>query len=41
MQLSASGYGELNAVRHVAVFSHTPVAFDRPSVPPGTDALAW
>ena len=41
MQLSASGYGELNAVRHAAVFSHTPVAFDRPSVPPGTDALAW
>jgi crotonobetainyl-CoA:carnitine CoA-transferase CaiB-like acyl-CoA transferase len=41
MQRSTSDFGELDAVRHAAVFSHTPVAFDRPSVPPGTDALAW
>ena len=41
METSASGYGELSAIRHAAVFSHTPARLTRPSVPPGTDPLAW
>lgn len=36
-----SGFGRLQAVRHCAQFSRTPVAWDRPSVPPGTDAACW
>ncbi len=41
LEASHSGYGELRAMRHAAVFSHTPATWVRPSVPPGTDALAW
>ncbi len=36
-----SGFGELSAVRHAAVLSATPVAWPRPSMPPGSHALAW
>ena len=41
METAASGYGELAALRHAAEFSHTPPGWSRPSVPPGTNPLAW
>ncbi|HWH84804.1 MAG TPA: CoA transferase, partial [Burkholderiaceae bacterium] len=41
MQTAPSGYGLLSAMPHAALFSHTPAGWSRPSVPPGTDALAW
>jgi crotonobetainyl-CoA:carnitine CoA-transferase CaiB-like acyl-CoA transferase len=41
METSASGYGELTAVRHAARFSHTPARYVRPSVKPGSNPLAW
>jgi len=41
LETSRSGYGELVAVRHAAQFERTPAAWPRPSVPPGTHALAW
>ena len=40
-EASDSGFGRLLAVRHAARFSATPVGYRRPSVPPGTDRLAW
>ena len=40
-ETSASGWGELTALRHAAVFSHTPAGWARPSMPPGSHALAW
>ena len=36
-----SGFGALEALRHAAVLSQTPAAWPRPSMPPGTHALAW
>ena len=36
-----SGFGALAAVRHSAQFAATPAGWDRPSVPPGTDAARW
>lgn len=36
-----SGYGELLALRHAAVFSRTPAGWARPSMPPGSHPLAW
>jgi crotonobetainyl-CoA:carnitine CoA-transferase CaiB-like acyl-CoA transferase len=36
-----SGFGRLQALRHAARFSLTPARHLRPSVPPGTDRLAW
>jgi crotonobetainyl-CoA:carnitine CoA-transferase CaiB-like acyl-CoA transferase len=41
METRASGYGELIAMRHAAEFSHTPAGWTRPSMPPGSHALAW
>ncbi len=41
LEASASGFGELVALRHPAVLSATPAGWQRPSVPPGTHALAW
>jgi crotonobetainyl-CoA:carnitine CoA-transferase CaiB-like acyl-CoA transferase len=41
LQRWPSSYGELMAPAHAARFSHTPVTWTRPSVPPGTDPLAW
>lgn len=41
METSASGWGVLSALRHAAVFSHTPAGWARPSMPPGSHALAW
>ncbi|WP_459618646.1 CoA transferase [Bordetella sp. 2513F-2] len=37
----ASGFGQLQAVRHAARFSATPARWSRPSVPPGTDPPVW
>lgn len=37
----ASGYGALLAMRHAAVFSHTPACWVRPSMPPGSHPLTW
>ena len=36
-----SGFGRLAAVRPATVFSATPARYARPSVRPGSDALAW
>lgn len=41
METVPSGYGALTAMRHAAKFSHTPAHWARPSVPPGTNPLAW
>ncbi len=41
METSHSGWGELTALRHAAVFSHTPAGWARPSMPPGSHPLAW
>ena len=41
METSSSGWGELTALRHAAVFSHTPAGGARPSMPPGSHPLAW
>jgi hypothetical protein len=36
-----SGFGRLTALRHAVSLSATPPGWDRPSMPPGTHALAW
>lgn len=36
-----SGFGRLQAVRHSAQFSHTPVAWDHAAMPPGSAAPQW
>ena len=41
MQTQPCGYGELSTMRHAAEFSHTPAGWDHPSMPPGSDPLAW
>ncbi len=41
LETSCSGYGELMASRHSAHFSHTPAAWDKPSMPPGSHPLRW
>jgi hypothetical protein len=41
LETSHSGWGELRALRHAAQFSATPAAWTRPSMPPGSHALAW
>ena len=41
MQDFRSEWGELRGVSHAARFSHTPAAWTRPSVRPGTDPLGW
>ena len=41
METSSSGWGELGAIRPTAGFSHTPAGYARPSMPPGSHALAW
>jgi crotonobetainyl-CoA:carnitine CoA-transferase CaiB-like acyl-CoA transferase len=41
LEASASGFGELQALRHAAQLSKTPAAWVRPSVPPGTHPLQW
>ena len=41
METSASGWGELSAIRPTAQFSATPAGYARPSLRPGSHALAW
>jgi hypothetical protein len=41
LEKSASGFGELNSVRHSAQFSRTPAEWVRPSMPPGSHPPAW
>lgn len=41
LETSASGFGELRAVRHSAQLGRTPAAWTRPSVPPGTSPACW
>jgi crotonobetainyl-CoA:carnitine CoA-transferase CaiB-like acyl-CoA transferase len=41
MQSMRSGFGRLEALRHAARLSVTPARWTRPSMPPGTHALAW
>ena len=41
LETSASGYGELTAIRHSARLSASPARYERPSSPPGTHAAAW
>jgi crotonobetainyl-CoA:carnitine CoA-transferase CaiB-like acyl-CoA transferase len=41
LQTQPSGFGALGAMCHAAEFSHTPAAWARPSMPPGSHALAW
>lgn len=40
-ETSASGFGELRAVRHSARLECTPVRWSRPSMPPGSHAARW
>ena len=41
MDAQRSGYGELLAMRHSAVFTETPARWTRASMPPGSHPLAW
>jgi crotonobetainyl-CoA:carnitine CoA-transferase CaiB-like acyl-CoA transferase len=41
LETTASGFGELRAMRHSALLSRTPARWTRPSVPPGTDQALW
>ena len=41
LEILDSGFGRLQAVRHCAQFSHTPVAWDHPSAPPGSQPPRW
>ncbi|MDQ0569569.1 crotonobetainyl-CoA:carnitine CoA-transferase CaiB-like acyl-CoA transferase [Variovorax paradoxus] len=41
LETSASGFGELTALRHGAQLSRTPAAWPRPSMPPGSHVPAW
>ena len=41
LDTSASGWGELVAIRHAAQFSRTPAGWTRPSVRPGTHPPRW
>jgi crotonobetainyl-CoA:carnitine CoA-transferase CaiB-like acyl-CoA transferase len=41
LETTASGFGELRAVRHSAQLARTPACWVRPSMPPGSDAATW
>ncbi|MEX8193197.1 CoA transferase [Comamonas guangdongensis] len=41
LETLASGFGRLQAVRHCAQFSRTPVAWDHSSMPPGSQPPRW
>jgi len=41
LETSASGFGELTALRHSAQLSRTPAAWPRPSMPPGSHPPVW
>lgn len=40
-ETTASGFGELRAVRHAVQLSRTPAGWDKPSMPPGSHAPVW
>jgi crotonobetainyl-CoA:carnitine CoA-transferase CaiB-like acyl-CoA transferase len=41
LETSASGFGELRALRHSARLSRTPAAWPRPAMPPGSAPAHW
>lgn len=41
LETSASGWGELMALRHSAQLAGTPARWERPSMPPGSHAASW
>jgi crotonobetainyl-CoA:carnitine CoA-transferase CaiB-like acyl-CoA transferase len=41
VETSASGFGQLRAVRHSAQLARTPACWERRSMPPGSDPPAW
>lgn len=41
VETTASGFGELAALRHGAMLQRTPAAWPRPSMPPGSHAARW
>lgn len=41
IEATASGFGDLHAVRHSAMLSKTPAAWSRPAVPLGNDPPQW
>jgi crotonobetainyl-CoA:carnitine CoA-transferase CaiB-like acyl-CoA transferase len=41
IESSASGFGELQALRHSAQLTRTPAAWRRPSMPPGSHPAQW
>ena len=41
LETTASGFGELTAIRHSALLSGTPAHWVRPSMPPGSHAPVW
>jgi hypothetical protein len=41
LETTASGFGELRALRHSAQLSRTPARWARPSMPPGSDPPLW
>ena len=41
IETTASGFGELAALRHSAQLSRTPAAWTRPSMPPGSHPPVW
>ena len=41
VETTASGFGELAALRHGAMLERTPAAWPRPSMPPGSHAARW
>ncbi len=41
LETSASGFGQLRAVRHSAQLSRTSAVYASPSVPPGSSAACW
>ena len=41
LETTASGWGQMSAIKHAAQFSRTAARWSRPSVQPGTDAPVW
>ncbi len=41
IETTASGFGELAALRHSAMLQRTPAAWPRPSMPPGSHVALW
>lgn len=41
LEVTPSGWGALGTLPHAVHFSHTAAGYARPSMPPGSDPLAW